>query len=170
MFATLNHASDIVEPSKEDPRVKQVLKTITLNRRQPDTLIAVLHTVQDSYGYLPLGLLKFIAREMRLPPSRIYGVATFYHYFNLKPRSEHTCVVCTGTACYVKGSQKLLDGLQAAFRIKSGENTPDKKLGIQTARCLGACGLAPVAVIDDDIVSKAGADGLVASVRARIGG
>ena len=92
-----------------------------------------------------------IARSLRAPLSRVYGVATFYNFFKMKPAGEHTCTVCMGTACYVKGAGAILEALEAEHGIKAGETTPDQKLSLVTARCVGACGLAPAVVIDDDL-------------------
>jgi bidirectional [NiFe] hydrogenase diaphorase subunit len=97
-------------------------------------------------------LLLYIAHSLKLPPSRVYGVATFYHLFSLKPKGVHTCVVCTGTACYVKDAAKLLATVEESANIHAGETTPDGQLSLLTARCLGACGIAP-AVVFDGIVS-----------------
>jgi bidirectional [NiFe] hydrogenase diaphorase subunit len=85
---------------------------------------------------------------LRLPPSRVYGVATFYHLFSLKPQGEHSCVVCMGTACFVKGADRLLRAVEETAHVKAGETTPDRKLSVLTARCIGACGIAPAVVYD----------------------
>jgi bidirectional [NiFe] hydrogenase diaphorase subunit len=123
---------------------------VAMKRRQfrQDALIEVLHTAQEMFGYLETDLLYFIARHLKLPPSRVYGVATFYHLFTLKPQGRHTCVVCTGTACYVKGADALLAAVGEEAHIVPGETTPDGEVSLVTARCLGACGNAPVAVFD----------------------
>ncbi len=166
--AALNRASDIKEYPKTDPRVKRIEKTIATYQRRPDAIIQILHNIQDIFGYLPLGLIRLVARELRIAPSKVYGVATFYHYFSLKPKGEHTCLVCTGTACYVKGAQKLIDQIGLVFGIKPGETTKDNKLGLETARCLGACGLAPAVVVDNEIVAKVEPVKLAEAVRARL--
>jgi bidirectional [NiFe] hydrogenase diaphorase subunit len=95
--------------------------------------------------------LHFIARHLKLPLSRVYGVATFYHFFTLKPKGKHTCVVCTGTACYVKGADQLLATVCAAAHVRPGETTTDGELSLLTARCLGACGIAPAVVLDGTV-------------------
>jgi bidirectional [NiFe] hydrogenase diaphorase subunit len=118
---------------------------------QQHALIEVLHQAQQLFGYLEPDLLYFIAHHLKLPPSRVYGVATFYHLFRLKPHGEHTCLVCTGTACYVKGAERLLQSAETLTGIKPGETTADGKLSLLTARCLGACGVAPVVVLDGHI-------------------
>lgn len=121
---------------------------------EPHALIETLHSIQEAFGYLDEESLKYAAMSLRVPLSQVYGVATFYHFFSLKPEGEHRCVVCMGTACYIKGSQALLDAIKHDFGIAPGETTPDGKLSLLTARCLGACGLAPAAVFDDAVAGK----------------
>ena len=115
---------------------------------EPHALIETLHAVQEAFGFLDPVALKWVAKSLRIPPSRVYGVATFYNFFTLKPGGEHTCVVCMGTACYVKGAAQIIDAIKELKGIKPGETTPDKKLSLLTARCIGACGIAPVIVLD----------------------
>ena len=105
------------------------------------------------------------ARNMKLPPSRVYGVATFYHFFSLKPAGEHTCVVCTGTACYVKGADDLVHAVEDLAHIKLGETTEDGKLSLLSARCLGACGLAPAVVFDEAVAGQQTADSALNRVK-----
>lgn len=116
-----------------------------------DALIEILHTAQELFGYLNTGLLLLIAQRLRLPPSQVYGVATFYHFFSLEPKGKHSCVVCMGTACYVKGATQLLSTLEQKTGIKAGETTPDGQISLSTARCLGASGIAPTVVLDDQL-------------------
>src|SRR6185503_1214594 len=113
-----------------------------------DALIEVLHTAQELFGYLELDVLFYVARSLKLPPSRVYGVATFYHLFSLKPQGEHACVVCMGTACFVKGADRLLTAVEELAHVRPGETTADGKLSLLTARCIGACGIAPAVVYD----------------------
>jgi bidirectional [NiFe] hydrogenase diaphorase subunit len=94
-----------------------------------------------------------VARSLQVPPSKVYGVSTFYHYFSLKPQGAHTCLVCLGTACYVKGSDKLLSAIEKFAGIKVGETTADKQVSLLTARCIGACAIAPVVVYDGKVAS-----------------
>jgi bidirectional [NiFe] hydrogenase diaphorase subunit len=119
-----------------------------------DALIEVLHKAQELFGYLEDDLLLFVAYKLKLPPSRVYGVATFYHFFTLKPQGKHTCVVCLGTACYVKGSAKVLAAIEERAKIKNGETTPDNQLSLLTARCIGACGIAPAVTYDGQVAPK----------------
>jgi bidirectional [NiFe] hydrogenase diaphorase subunit len=131
-----------------DKRFKILDVTMKRHQYQPDALIEVLHKAQELFGFLDLGVLHYVARGLKLPPSRVYGVATFYHLFSLKPQGEHTCVVCMGTACFVKGADRLLRVVEELARVKAGETTPDRKLSVLMARCIGACGIAPAVVYD----------------------
>ena len=129
------------------------LLTATMKRYQysADALIEVLHQAQELFGYLETDLLLYIAHSLKLPPSHVYGVATFYHFFSLKQKGAHTCVVCMGTACYVKGGANLLTTLEQQYQVKAGETTPNNQLSLTTARCLGACGIAPAVVVDGNV-------------------
>lgn len=124
------------------------------NRFQPDSLIEVLHNAQGLFGYLSEDLLLYVTHALKMPPSRVFGVASFYHLFSLEPLGEHSCTVCLGTACYVKGAQDIVNGISAEFDLAVGQTSADKKLSFATARCLGSCGLAPVLVIDGQVVGK----------------
>jgi bidirectional [NiFe] hydrogenase diaphorase subunit len=146
--ATARHAG---EHSSGDKRFRILEATMKRHQHRQDALIEVLHAAQQLFGYLEPGLLSFVAHHLKLPPSRVYGVATFYHFFSLKPHGEHTCVICTGTACYVKGADALVQTVEEAAHVQAGETTPDGKLSLLTARCLGACGIAPAVVIDDTV-------------------
>ena len=119
-----------------------------------DALIEVLHKAQELFGYLEDDVLLFISAKLKLPPSRVYGVATFYHFFTLKPKGEHTCVVCMGTACYVKGADKVVEAVQNQLKIRAGETTTDNKVSLLTARCIGACGIAPAVVYDGTVIPR----------------
>jgi len=153
---------------KTDPRVKLLAAKIKKENHQPDALIEILHTAQNSYGYLPMNVLKYISRELHLPPSRIFSTVSFYHFFSLKSKGEHTCLVCTGTACYVKGAQAILNELEKTFNLKPGQVSADNRLGIQVARCIGACGLAPAVIINDEVQAKANATDVVAKLISKL--
>jgi bidirectional [NiFe] hydrogenase diaphorase subunit len=115
---------------------------------RPDALIEALHSAQEAFGFLDDDSLQYIGDSLHVPPSKVFGVATFYHFFTLKPHGDHTCVVCTGTACYINGASQTLASIRSGLRVKPGETTADGHLSLLTARCLGACSLAPVATID----------------------
>lgn len=137
-----------------DDRFKSVEKVMKKLGYDRSALIETLHFAQETFGYLGNDTLKFIARRLKLPFSKVYGVATFYHFFRLKPRGKHTVVVCMGTACYIKGTDKILASLERKFGIKAGETTKDGLLTLQTARCVGPCSLAPMAIYDDKLVGN----------------
>ncbi|EGV28266.1 NADH dehydrogenase (ubiquinone) 24 kDa subunit [Thiorhodococcus drewsii AZ1] len=147
-----------------DTRWKLINATMRRNGYAGHALIETLHSVQDAFGYLDETSLRFVAASLDLPLSKVFGVATFYHIFMLKPKGRHTCVVCTGTACYIKGAGELLDGIQAHFAIAPGETSEDDRLSVLTARCVGACGLAPAAVLDGDVLGKQTSDTLTAKL------
>lgn len=165
----MNRLSDFKKPAEDDLRLKRIQTVLKRHERRPDALIEVLHTVQESYGYVPLWMMDLLAKEIKVPASRIYGVVTFYHFFSLKPQGDHTCVVCTGTACHVKGSMSVLNAIEKAFSIHAGETTPDGKLGLQTARCLGCCGLGPVAVLDNEILPKVETEQIIHRLEEKLG-
>lgn len=155
-----------VEPPSDDKRWRIVQAAMRRNGFRRDALIETLHAVQESFGFLDEASLRYVARSLRAPMSHVYGVSTFYHFFSLKPAGEHTCVVCTGTACYIKGAPGLLEATQREFHIGDGETTEDGKVSILTARCLGSCGLAPAAVFDGHVVGKVNQEEIVERLRS----
>lgn len=141
-------------PLTDEQKLAQVKEFIAEVRTKeyPDSyLIAVLHRTQELYGYLPTDVMDEISQEMAIPTAHIWGVATFYHYFNLTPPGEHVISVCLGTACYVRGAGEILQTIKDELKIDVGEVTEDGLFSLQPARCLGACGLAPVVMIDETI-------------------
>lgn len=125
---------------------------------RPDGLIEVLHSVQEAFGYLDTDALDYVSASLGVPPSRVYGVVTFYSYFALKPQGRHSCVVCTGTACYINGSTRLLQRIQQSAGVAPGETTADGRLSVLRARCLGACSMAPAVVVDGSVHGKLNPD------------
>ena len=144
----------------EDPRDKMLTTQLKKVRYRADALIEVLHAVQDIYGYLDPVQLRRVATELQLPPSRVLGVATFYHLFTFEPKGDHTCTVCTGTACFVKGADELIAAVEREFGVPEGQTRADNALSLLQARCVGACGLAPVALVDGVVVGKATSESL----------
>ena len=144
----------VMQHASGDKRFKILEAHMKKHQFRQDALIEVLHKAQELFGFLEDDLLLFVAYKLKLPASRVYGVATFYHFFTLKPQGQHTCVVCMGTACYVKGADKVLAAVQDKLKIKSGETTPDNKLSLLTARCIGACGIAPAVVYDGTVTPR----------------
>jgi bidirectional [NiFe] hydrogenase diaphorase subunit len=136
----------------DDNRWKIVNGTMRRHGYARNALIETLHTAQSSFGYLDEAAIRFVAKSLHVPLSQAYGVVTFYHHFSLKPAGKHTCTVCLGTACYIKGADKLLAEAQKHLRIKPGQTTPDGNISLMTARCVGACGRAPVVLEDAELV------------------
>jgi bidirectional [NiFe] hydrogenase diaphorase subunit len=153
---------------KNDKRWRMIDATMRRHGNRPSALIETLHTVQETFGFLDEDALRYVAAALHVPLSKVYGVATFYHFFTMKPQGRHTCVVCMGTACYIKGAQALLDALQKEYGVKPGETTDDNALSVLTARCIGGCGLAPAGVLDGDVVGKMSAEDLMKRLRGRI--
>jgi bidirectional [NiFe] hydrogenase diaphorase subunit len=134
----------------EDKRWRIVVGTMRRHGFARDALIETLHTVQEYFGYLDRPSLKFVAASLRVPLSQAYGVATFYHYFTLKPPGKHTCLVCLGTACYIKGAGQLLAAAEASLNVKAGGTSLDGNVSPLTARCIGACSMAPAIIFDGE--------------------
>jgi bidirectional [NiFe] hydrogenase diaphorase subunit len=132
---------------------------------KPHALIETLHAVQESFGYLDEETLTFLAGALQVPPSKVYGVATFYNFFSLKPQGAHTCIVCLGTACYVKGADKVLTAVERYCGIKSGETTADKQLSLLTARCIGACAIGPAVIYDGTVAGHQTPEQAVAKLK-----
>jgi bidirectional [NiFe] hydrogenase diaphorase subunit len=139
---------------QEDRRLRIVDRTMRMHGNEPHALIETLHAIQESYGFIDLDMMRYVSERLGVPLSKVYGVATFYHFFTLKPQGEHTCVICTGTACYIGGAKAILDEIGRQYKISPGETTKDNKLSLLTARCLGACGLAPAVVYDGTVAGK----------------
>ena len=149
-----------------DKRLKMLDAAMRRQQFQPDALLEVLHAAQELYGFLSPEILAHIGRSLRVPPSRVYGVATFYNHFSLKPKGEHTCTVCMGTACYVKGAGEIHAALQREFQLPAGQTTTaDGKVSVVVARCIGACGIAPALVFDQEMVGGLGPAAAVARAR-----
>ena len=147
-----------------DNRFKLLDRTITKHQSRGDALIEVLHAAQGIFGYLENDLLLYVAHALKLPLSRVYGVATFYHFFALKPKGKHTFVLCMGTACYVKGATGIQQAVEHHCHIKFGETTPDDQVSLVSARCVGSGGLAPVAVVDNNVAAKLTPESAVARI------
>lgn len=131
-------------------QLAQVDKIITDHKGKPGALIPVLEQVQDVCGYLPMAIQMKVADGLNLPLANVFGVVTFYSFFTMIPRGKHVIRVCLGTACYVRGGQRVLERMGEILKIAPGECTPDRNFSLETVRCLGACGLAPVVVVDAD--------------------
>ncbi len=140
-----------VHPSG-DERFELVDRHLRRVHYAQDQLIETLHVAQDVFGYLSEDVLTYVARALRLPPSKVFGVATFYQLFDFEPPGEHSCTVCTGTACFVKGAQGIVTAVAAAYEVTVGTTSEDGRVTLSSARCLGSCGLAPVVVLDGEVL------------------
>jgi NADH-quinone oxidoreductase E subunit len=132
----------------------KLMESIQKNKDERGALMPVLQDAQEIYGYLPIEVQTMVAEGLDLSLSEVYGVATFYSQFSLNPKGEHQISVCMGTACYVKGADKILEALQEKLGIGVGECTPDGLFSLDSTRCVGACGLAPVMMVDNDVYGK----------------
>jgi bidirectional [NiFe] hydrogenase diaphorase subunit len=165
---TQNRLPKVLEHASGDKRFKILEAHMKKHQFKQDALIEVLHKAQELFGYLEDDLLLFVAHKLKLPASRVYGVATFYHFFTLKPKGQHACVVCLGTACYVKGADRVLAAVEEHTKIKAGETTPDHQVSLLTARCIGACGIAPAVVYDGTVTARQTPESAVEKVKGWI--
>lgn len=141
-----------------DQRFAALDQTIARYNHEPTALIQVLHAAQQLFGYLSADVLRYIASALKLPLAHIYGVVTFYHFFTMVPRGKHQILVCRGTTCHVRGASAVLEELQKELQINEGETTKDNLLSLNTARCIGACALAPALSVDDDVYGRLSPD------------
>lgn len=137
-----------------DERYASIDKTMKRFKFEKDSVLEVLISAQEAFGYLSEDLLFYISSQLKLPMSQVYGVATFYHLFTFDPQGEHNCIICNGTACHVKGADRIVDALAEEFGIEAGETTADGLFSLNIARCVGSCGLAPVVVLDGQVYGK----------------
>ncbi len=144
----------------EEQRRARVAEIVEEFKDQEGSLVQILHLVQGIYGYLPLEIQQFLAERLNIPLSEIYGVTTFYSYFSTKPRGEYTIRVCLGTACYVRGSTRILKRLSEILNVEVGGTTKDRKFTLEAMRCLGACGLAPAVSVNGEVVPQVNPDKL----------
>lgn len=159
-----NAAVELAQAMPEDvsaEALEKIDKICAENRGRPGALIPVLQQVQELIGYLPVPVQDRIARGLGVPGHEVYGVTTFYSFFSMKPRGRHCVRVCMGTACYVRGGKEALERLERHLGVKVDQTTPDKRFTLEQVRCLGACGVAPVVVVDQDTHRKVMADQVV---------
>ena len=134
---------------------EETLRIMKDYKQEKDNLIAILNEVQEKYGYIPKEAQLEISNYLNIPMAEVYGVVTFYSRFTLEPKGKYNISVCLGTACYVKGSQKILERLKERLKIEEGKTTEDGKFSIDTTRCVGACGIAPVFTVNNEVYGKA---------------
>ncbi len=156
-------------PPQTDKRWKSIDLAMQLHDYHPDGLIETLHAAQDAFGYLDTDTLSYIATRLQIPPSKVYGVTTFYNHFNTKPKGEHTLTVCTGTACHVKGNDRILTWVKDQYGLTPGQTTEDNRLSLIEVRCVGACALAPVILSDGVITGKTTFEATTAIIKEWLG-
>ncbi len=143
---------------QNEEKIKELKSIIEKYKNTKGAVMPVLHEAQDLFGYLPIEVQTIISEGLNVPLAEIYGVVTFYSQFTLIPKGEYQIGVCLGTACYVKGSQAILDKIKDKLNVQVGGTTPDRKFSLQATRCIGACGLAPVMTINEDVFGRLKAD------------
>ncbi len=148
-----------------DPRFASLDETLDRYHYEPTALIQILHAAQQLFGYLGADVLRYIAGKLRLPIAQVYGVVTFYHLFTTKPRGKHQILVCTGTACHVRGSKLIFERLQQQLGVAEGESTKDGLFSVHQARCIGACALAPAIAVGDDVYGKLSPDKIASFIK-----
>lgn len=141
-------------PPNDDRRWKLVDATMRKHGYAGSALIETLHSIQETFGSIDIDALAYVAGSLNIPPSKVYGVATFYNLFNMQPVGKHVLSLCTGTACYVKGSGEIVSFMKEEFGLEPGQTTSDGNLTFMIARCMGACGLSPVMILDGKVVGK----------------
>ncbi len=146
-------------PSGDD-RYVAIDRAAKLNGGGPDALLEVLSVAQQTFGYISEERLIYVSNLLGVPMSQVYGVATFYHLFTFEPKGDHNCIICIGTACHVKGADKMVKHMSETYSVAVGGTTEDKVFSLTTARCLGSCGLAPMAVLDGNVLGKQTAESL----------
>jgi bidirectional [NiFe] hydrogenase diaphorase subunit len=152
-MTTQNSNEEQLHPSG-DERYSSIDRTMKQFEYEKDSLLEVLNAAQEVFGFLSRDLLIYISNQLNVPMSQVFGVATFYHMFTFEPQGEHNCIICKGTACHVKGADRIIEALSEEFSIAAGETTSDGLFSLTIARCLGSCGLAPVIVLDGQVYGK----------------
>ena len=145
-------------------------KTMKEHDYQESALLEILHKAQEIYGYLDKDLLMDVSGSLNLPPSHVFGVATFYSLFKLKAPGEHVVTACLGTACYVKEVEEIMIAIEREFNLKRGESTADGKLSLFITRCIGSCAMAPNVVVDDEVIGKATKEMVLERIKLALGG
>ncbi len=157
----MSHDDHLQHPDINNDMWKSIDEVIAANRDIPGSVITVLRQCQDVVGYLPVELVDYISYGLNLSRSEVYGVASFYALFSFEPKGRHLIRVCMGTACYVKGIKEAVSRIRNQYNLKEGGVTEDRRFSLEAVRCLGACGLAPVMVVDQDTYGAVKADKVI---------
>ena len=148
-----------------DKRLQTLNDTMKRHQYHRDSLLEILHTAQDLYGYIDKDLLSYVSKSLNVSPSHVYGVVTFYNLFKLKQPGAHVITFCLGTACYVRGIEKIINAVENEFKIKRGETSTDMKLSLFVTRCIGACAMAPNIIVDDHVIGRATTDVVISTIK-----
>jgi len=155
---------------KDDNRKKLIDKMMKDHNYEESSLLEILHKAQETYGYLDKSLLTYISNSINLPPSHVFGVATFYSYFKMRAPGEHVVTGCLGTACYVKEVDDIMTAIEKEFKLKRGSSTPDGKLSLFITRCIGACAMAPNIIVDEEVIGKVTKEIAIEKIRLALAG
>ena len=156
--------------SKDDNRRLMLEKTLKEHKHQESALLEILNKAQEIYGYLDKDLLMDVAGSLNIPPSHVFGVATFYSLFKMRKPGEHVVTGCLGTACYVKEVEDIMQAVEREYQVKRGGSTADGKLSLFMTRCIGACAMAPNIVVDDEVIGKATKEIVLERIKQVLGG
>ena len=156
--------------SKDDNRRLMLEKTLKEHKHQESALLEILNKAQEIYGYLDKDLLMDVAGSLNIPPSHVFGVATFYSLFKMRKPGEHVVTGCLGTACYVKEVEDIMQAVEREYQVKRGGSTADGKLSLFMTRCIGACAMAPNIVVDDEVIGKATKETVLERIKQALGG
>jgi len=154
----------------DDKRLTMLQKVMEEHQYQRSALLEILHSAQELYGYLDRGLLTHISKSLNLPPSQVYGVATFYNFFRLKKHGEHIATACMGTACYVRGAEEIISAIEREFDLKRAGSTADGRLSLFITRCMGACAMAPNIIVDEEVLGRATKEAALERIKLLIEG
>ncbi len=152
------HVERPQHPDISNDMFDKIDEIIAVNRPRPGSIITALRECQDIAGYLPVELIDYISHGMNIAPSEVFGIASFYALFSMEPRGRHTIKMCLGTACYVKGVKQIMSRIHLEYGIGDSETTEDRRFSLEAVRCLGACGLAPVMIVDKDTYGALSSD------------
>lgn len=155
---------------KGDVRLQKLDKIMKDHGYGRDALLEILHAAHELYGYFDKPILAYVAERLNLPPSHVYGVASFYHLFKFRKPGEHVVSACMGTACYVKGIEEIISAIEEEFKVKRGGSTADGRLSLSVTRCIGACAMAPNVTIDNEVVGKATKEVVLEKIRKLLEG
>ena len=157
----MKNGTPLLHSDISEEMLEKINAVITTHKSTPGAVITVLRECQDIVGYLPLELIDYISEGLSISRSEAFGIATFYSLFSLEPKGRHTVKCCLGTACYVKGIKEIMVRVSNEYQLKEGQTTPDKRFSLEAVRCLGACGLAPVVVVDSDTHGAVSSDKVI---------